>query len=212
MPYLIENDIHRRTHIEGYEPPIDGGTQARISLGIALRDEEQAALPKRVLVPRPPSATKTFIYAMNVGPYVMPPVAHRLIMQLEPGLHSFHELEAVCDGESLGPYFLLLQTPEIDCIDLDNTIFTRGGGREYYEEVMARPTGPGGGAPRISIHAAQRIGVIAAAIAGRHLWRTPRSFSSELLCSGELREGLQEAKVAGLRYTRCYTPKKKARG
>ena len=181
--------------------------RAKVALGIQLTDEERAQLPTRVHVGCGPTRTKTFIYAMNAGPFILPLSAYQALMELEPDGHVFHEVEAVHDDISLGPHFLQLEAPVVDCVDIDETIF-QFGGRAYYEEVMARPHGPGGGAPRISLGMAQRISLIAAAIAGRHWWRTPPSFSWTHFCSARLVQRWKAANIAGVQFQQCFVSKR----
>ncbi|WP_135211640.1 imm11 family protein [Vitreimonas flagellata] len=177
---------------------------AKIALGFKLTDEERANLPGRVHVGCAPTRTKTFIYGLSIGPFILPPAAYRELMNLEPTGHVFHELEAVHDGVSLGPHFLQLEAPIIDCVDVDRTTFSRGG-RAYIEEVLASPPGPDGQPLRLSLDFAQRVSLIGSAIAGRHWWRAPSSYSWQQLCSARLVQSWRSAGVAGVRLEQCYT-------
>jgi hypothetical protein len=204
-PVLLQNDIRRRANTERYEPDIDARFKARLSLG-SLDPEERRTLPPRVHVTRPPTDRMLFIYAMNRGPFILPPEAHRTLVSLGAEGHEFHEIEAIADGVSLGPYFLQIQAPVIDCVDIDNSIFRDGRGREYFDEVMSRSSGPGGvGSPRVSLGSLHVIALKHAVIQSHHWWRAPRAFSGDHFCSGALRKAFKEAGVYGLQFTPCQT-------
>ncbi|MBI1251899.1 MAG: hypothetical protein GC189_10535 [Alphaproteobacteria bacterium] len=183
--------------------------EADIALGLELEAERRARLPDRVYVGCKPTQKLTFIYAQNAGPYIFPPVAVNILSEFGSEGHVFHKVEAIIGDVSLGPYYLQLQAPVIDCVDVDETIYEDGRGREYYEEVMARPHGPGGvGPPRVPISAAQRIVLRRSTIEGRHWWRVPEAFSTDHFCSLELRRRFKEAGIAGLQYTQCFVSTK----
>jgi hypothetical protein len=205
MPFILEQGTRHRNFIIDYEPQIDRRMDARISLGIELNAEERAQLPRRVHVGSGPSRTLTFIYGMLAGPFILPPAAHAILMELEPEPegHVFHELEAMADGVSLGPHFLQLQTPVVDCVDIDRTTYYLRQGREYYEKMMSRPPDPGSSQSRISLQNGQQTYLHASAIAGRHWWRAPERFSWKHFCSKELKERFSKAKIAGLRFDPC---------
>ena len=203
MPCLTTNDVNARAFIDGYQPAIDPLVQSLIALGEPLSAEQEAALPASVNVSRPPTEKKRFIYALHAGPFLLPPEAHDALIKLEPGVHRFHEIEAFAGGASLGRYFLQLESPVVDCVDLDHTVFRDGRSRAYFDEMMAAPKGPAGGPPRVSIAAARVIALSADKIRGRHWWRVPREFSNAHFCSDELRQSFSAAKVAGLQFSDC---------
>lgn len=203
MPFLLENSIRHPSVITSYDPPIELRMRVRIALGNELSVDERARLPKRVEVGCGPTRKLTFIYAMSGGPYILPPEAHNILMELGAEGHVFHELEAVVDGVSLGQYFLQLQAPVIDCVDVDETRYSNGRGREYFEEVMARPRGPSDGPPRISLVSAKRISLLPSAITGRHWWRVSQQFGWSHFCSAELKQRFKEANIAGVEYAPC---------
>jgi hypothetical protein len=203
MPFILDGSLRHRSSITGYEPEIEARMRAGIALGVELGPEERARLPRRVHVGCPPTRTLTLIYSMNAGPYILPPTAYAILMELEPEGHLFHELEAMVDSVSLGPYYLQLQTPVVDCVDIERTTYYLGKGREYFEEVMARPAGPGGGPPRISLQNGSQTYLKASAIAGRHWWRAPQKFKRKHFCSQELKQRFSKARISGLQFDKC---------
>lgn len=203
MPCLVDADLKYDAVIAGYHPPLDSAASARLAWGAKINAAERSQLPTRVDVCVRPKGSATFIYTMNVGPFIFPSIARKLLESAEPGVHEFHELEAICDGESLGSYHLWLGSPLVDCVDLDRTVFSNGRGRDYFDEVMARPHVPGGVYPSVSLSGARKLYLRREAVAGKHWWRATDEFQRRQFCSLDLRKQFEQAKVLGLSYLRC---------
>ena len=160
-----------------YEPDIKdmqkfGIESLRFAVGIGFRklsDSEVERIPKVLLIGRAASGKVPAIIGSNVGPFIVSQTVRDIVEDLEPGVQKFHPINVRSDPDAKGralldlTYYILLEPPVIDCIDIDRT--TRGEhgtGRAAFEKKH-----------HFSHGISAKITLRRQTIVGHHFWRTP---------------------------------------
>jgi hypothetical protein len=162
--------------------------------------EDMSCFPDRLVV-KPKNSWKQLpaSFSWSIGPYFWSEQLRALLDDLEPSVHRFHRLLLITETsfrkeKEHGLYNLLLPPPEVDCIDVETTEFSRGLGAAG----MAASASESG----IVFYKSgdnTTLGLKASAIAGRHLWKSAGPFEELFFASGEFWDNYKALKLKGLR-------------
>jgi hypothetical protein len=128
VPYLIELPLDDdRAVSKSFQPPMSPRQKVFID-GMSPRPAEVSPeLPTSIHVGRPASGELPHILGWSLGPWVVSPEVREIIEDLEPRVHRSVPLSVISerDEQQLGTYHLLLETPQVDALDVAHTEWHR---------------------------------------------------------------------------------------
>lgn len=213
MAYILAVDSGESAVSQDFDPPVGIRLKAKITLGLPLTEEEQAAVPKVLRVSQRRRGGIPAILGWITGPFIVCELLKEKLESLEPGIHSFMPIEIFSAGQheqekSYGIYYWILSPPRLNAVIIEETTFTKGVGRAGYELS--------GG--RISSSAADICVVDGDVIAGHHLWQLPSDFGATkahpdnawvaYFCSDELRDFIKSNHLDGWDFIKKCVEKK----
>lgn len=169
---------------------------ARIGGVSTLTSEERAKIPKLLIVGRTGSGKVPDILGWMLGPFIVSQKVREIIEELEPEVHAFHSIAVKAkDGKPISgsmelAYFIILQPPPLDCVDIDKTSWGAAGmGYAAYEKDK-----------HLCIGDDKFITLRKSVIEGHHFWRGVGPLERYYFCSDELKQRLQAEKVRGWQF------------
>lgn len=180
MPYLIETSLNdSRSVSKEFDPPIDMRRKVFLDGMSARPPEVDPAIPKRLRVGKPGSGGLPHILGWSLGPWIVSEKVKAIIEDLEPGIHKFSSMEIVWQdtGVHVANYYLILDTPQVDCVDIKQTDWKQG--------LIGK------------IPMMGRIVLKSASVKGRHLWKSTEPLFQTYFVSDEFRARLEWENLDG---------------
>lgn len=173
----------------------EGSPLPRLMKGEPLSSEDLSQLSTTLRIGEPLIKNEPVPDVMGTGPYVVSERTIDLIASLQKGAYKAIPIGLVEEkgGAIAAKYYALHLPVFLDCIDIEETKWLRGSGRQAALESCF--------IPKLGTPFALRAG----SYQGHHIWRAAKPAELLYFISDELRNLFVDSSITGWEYSRCKT-------